>query len=123
MDKGVVGLLEHDTVASISKTHQRSESINIQYHIIAVPLITQPPSHKAPAQVLLRWATQRGIAVIPKTNDAGRLKANLACCDFDLAESEIKQLNSLNIGLRVRIDTSALNAYTYFKYLLFTTRS
>ncbi|PAV22092.1 Aldo keto reductase [Pyrrhoderma noxium] len=78
LNKGVVGLLEHDVVASLSKTHQ-----------------------KTPAQILLRWATQRGIAVIPKTNNAERLKSNLACVNFDLTETELKQLSSLNIGLRL----------------------
>lgn len=56
----------------------------------------------APAQVLLRWATQRGIAVIPKSNSHERLVANLDCCSFNLSEAELKELNSLNINLRVR---------------------
>ena len=45
---------------------------------------------KTPAQVLLRWATQRGIAVIPKSNQSERLAENLACCDFDLTDAEIE---------------------------------
>jgi diketogulonate reductase-like aldo/keto reductase len=56
----------------------------------------------AEAQVLLRWATQRGIAVIPKSNDQGRLVANLDCNSFDLSESELSALSALNINLRVR---------------------
>ena len=67
-------------------------------NVESAPLIQFP----APAQILLRWATQRGIAVIPKTNNAERLKSNLACVNFDLTETELKQLSSLNIGLRVR---------------------
>lgn len=57
----------------------------------------------APAQVLLRWATQRGIAVIPKSNDPERVKLNLRCDDFNLSEEEINRFNSLNIGLRVSL--------------------
>ncbi|KAK5064971.1 hypothetical protein LTR84_000806 [Exophiala bonariae] len=55
---------------------------------------------RSPAQVLLRWATQRGIAVIPKSNNAGRLKQNLEVTDFDLSKEEIEAISALNIGLR-----------------------
>jgi D-xylose reductase len=55
-----------------------------------------------PAQVLLRWATQRGIAVIPKTNNNDRLRSNLDCTSFDLTEAEFDAINSLNADLRVR---------------------
>lgn len=56
--------------------------------------------NKTPAQVLLRWATQRGVAVIPKSNNQGRLAQNLDVCSFDLAEDEIKAISSLDKGLR-----------------------
>lgn len=55
---------------------------------------------KTPAQVLLRWATQRGVAVIPKSNNPDRLKQNLEVTDFDLKEEEIKEISALNKGLR-----------------------
>jgi len=55
---------------------------------------------KSTAQVLLRWATQRGIAVIPKSNNHERLIQNLKCTDFDLTEEQIKAISALNINLR-----------------------
>lgn len=61
---------------------------------------------KTPAQVLLRWATQRGIAVIPKSNNQGRLAANLDVCSFDLADSEIKEISSLDRNLRFNNPTN-----------------
>lgn len=54
----------------------------------------------APAQVLLRWATQRGIAVIPKSSDPVRLLQNFHSTDFHLTEEQIKEISSLNINLR-----------------------
>ncbi|WPH02855.1 Aldo/keto reductase [Acrodontium crateriforme] len=56
--------------------------------------------NKTPAQVLLRWATQRGIAVIPKSNNQSRLAQNLDVCSFDLTEEEIKTINAMDRGLR-----------------------
>ncbi|KAJ9148879.1 NAD(P)H-dependent pentose reductase [Pleurostoma richardsiae] len=55
---------------------------------------------KTPAQVLLRWATQRSIAVIPKSNNEERLKQNLDCTSFDLTKEEIEEISSLDEGLR-----------------------
>lgn len=55
---------------------------------------------KTQAQILLRWATQRGIAVIPKSNQHERLIQNFRCNDFNLTEQQIKEISSLDIGLR-----------------------
>ncbi|KAI1386634.1 Aldo/keto reductase [Hypoxylon trugodes] len=55
---------------------------------------------KSPGQVLLRWCTQRGIIVIPKSNSVERLKQNLESSTFDLSEDEIKQISALNVNLR-----------------------
>ena len=70
-------VLQHDKVTSIATAHNRSA-----------------------AQVILRWATQRNIAVIPKSNNVDRLKQNLNSADFDLTEEELATVSSLNIGLR-----------------------
>jgi len=66
------------------------------------PIVNAARAHqKEPAQVLLRWATQRGIAVIPKTNKADRLPSNLDCTSFDLTAGEIEAIDALNINLRL----------------------
>jgi D-xylose reductase len=55
---------------------------------------------KTPAQVLLRWATQRGLAVIPKSSSEERLKSNLDCLSFDLSDEDIKKISGLDRNLR-----------------------
>lgn len=55
---------------------------------------------KTPAQVLLRWSTQRGIAVIPKSNNAERLKQNLEVTSFDLEQGELDAISGLDRNLR-----------------------
>ena len=55
---------------------------------------------KTPAQVLLRWSTQRGIAVIPKSNQQARLQQNLDVTQWDLSEKEITDISALNKNLR-----------------------
>lgn len=59
-------------------------------------------AHKAtPAQVLLRWATQRGITVIPKSSNPQRLKENLDNTSLDLTDDEIKSISALDRGFRI----------------------
>ncbi|KAF2002078.1 putative aldo-keto reductase [Amniculicola lignicola CBS 123094] len=53
-----------------------------------------------PAQILLRWATQRNIAVIPKSNNPERMAQNLSVLEFDLVSNEIEMISGLNQGLR-----------------------
>ena len=55
---------------------------------------------KSPAQVLLRWATQREVAVIPKSNNPDRLAQNLDVLNFDLTEAEIYEISGLDKGIR-----------------------
>ncbi|KAK1994792.1 aldo/keto reductase [Colletotrichum falcatum] len=73
----------------------------------ARPLFEADPVRRAaeehgvtPAQVLLRWATQRGVAVIPKSNSQDRLRQNLEANGFDLAPAELESISDLDIGLR-----------------------
>ena len=55
---------------------------------------------KSPAQILLRWATQRNIAVIPKSNNQSRLAQNLDVTAWDLSWDEIKEISGLDKDLR-----------------------
>lgn len=53
---------------------------------------------KTPAQVMLKFLTQRGISVIPKSKHENRLKENIDIFDFNLTEQEIKEIRSLDLN-------------------------
>lgn len=55
---------------------------------------------KTPAQVVLRWAVQRGTAVIPKTTNEKRMAENIALFDFALTEEQMKSISALNRNKR-----------------------
>lgn len=61
---------------------------------------------KTPAQVLLRFITQLGVAVIPKSTNAERLKQNIEVLNFELTASEMKELEALDKGETCRSFTS-----------------
>lgn len=51
---------------------------------------------KTPAQVLLRYQLQRGIAVIPKSVTASRIVSNIDVFDFSLSADEMKIIDSFD---------------------------
>lgn len=53
-----------------------------------------------PGQVVLRWATQRNIAVIPKSLSPVRLAQNLEHTSVQLSQEQIDAISALNIDLR-----------------------
>jgi D-xylose reductase len=61
---------------------------------------------KTPAQVLLRWATQRGLAVIPKTNRPEVMAQNLDCFGWDIAEEDMARIAKLEMNLKFNKPTN-----------------
>ncbi|KAJ3046087.1 NAD(P)H-dependent D-xylose reductase (XR) [Rhizophlyctis rosea] len=70
-------LVQHDVITALAKKHSVT-----------------------PAQILLRWATQRNIAVIPKSNNPERLASNRDVFSFNLSAEEIKSISALENGHR-----------------------
>src|SRR5438876_505636 len=51
---------------------------------------------RTPAQVLLRWAVQRGIPVIPKSTKRDRIAENGQIFDFTLSDADMAALDALD---------------------------
>ena len=73
--EGSHGIFAHPTLTEIGRAHGKSA-----------------------AQVALRWAVQRGIAIIPKSTHRERLAENLAIWDFALADDEMARIRALDTG-------------------------
>jgi diketogulonate reductase-like aldo/keto reductase len=53
-------------------------------------------NQRTPAQVLLRWAVQRGIPVIPKSTRRERIEENAGIFDFTLSDADMQALDALD---------------------------
>lgn len=73
--EGGHGIFTHPTLTEIGRAHGKSA-----------------------AQVALRWAVQRGVAIIPKSTHRERLAENLDIWDFALSEDEMARLRALDLG-------------------------
>lgn len=74
--------------------------------ILADPVLTAiaEKNGKSPAQVILRWHLQNGVAVIPKSVTPSRLKENADIFDFELSPDDIGLINRLDAGTRFGAD-------------------
>jgi D-xylose reductase len=66
------------------------------------PVVTQiaAATRKTPAQIVLRWAVQRGTPVVVKSSQPARLKENIAIFDFELSPDHMQAIASLNRNRR-----------------------
>ena len=55
---------------------------------------------KTPAQVILRWHTQMGFAVIPGSRNVDHIRDNLDILDFALTDAEMAKIAKLDKGVR-----------------------
>lgn len=58
--------------------------------------ITRAHSGKSVAQVVLRWALQRGQVVIPRSSSTTHIPENLQLFDFELSDAEMQAINGLD---------------------------
>lgn len=72
---------------------------------------------KTPAQVALRWLTQRGIVAIPKSTHKERMAQNLDTFDFSLTPVDIQRIAEMN---QTDDGTVNFNDPNFIKYLIET---
>lgn len=57
---------------------------------------------KSPAQIILRWHLQRGMAVIPKSVNPERIRQNMDVFDFELEQADMDAVFALDTGISQR---------------------
>lgn len=83
-----------DSAALLGRKEDTSEP-SLMNH----PVVTNIAANrgKSPAQVLVRWSLNRGIAVLPKSVSPERIHANLhGALGWSLTDAEMKELSSIS---------------------------
>ncbi|MBQ9577580.1 MAG: aldo/keto reductase [Muribaculaceae bacterium] len=88
-------------------------------NLFADPVLTEIGAQygKTPAQVALRWLTQRGIVAIPKSTHKERMAQNLDTFDFSLTPVDIQRIAEMN---QTDDGTVNFNDPNFIKYLIET---
>ena len=68
---------------------------------------------KIAAQTALRWNTQRGVVIIPKSTHPERMSENLDIWDFTLADEDMSAISALDLGHSEIIDHSTAQTAKY----------
>lgn len=63
---------------------------------------------KTPAQIVLRWNIELGLATIPRSSNSARLAQNLDIFDFALTPEEIASITALDTGAEKRVDSDTM---------------
>ncbi|CAH1786423.1 unnamed protein product [Owenia fusiformis] len=56
---------------------------------------------RTPGQIMLRYQIQRGVGVVPKSNDKQRQTDNIQIFDFEFSVEDMKSLHELNRDFRI----------------------
>jgi diketogulonate reductase-like aldo/keto reductase len=62
--------------------------------------LSRRPETKSTAQILIRWALQHGLAVIPKSANRGRIFENADVFDFEISTDDMRLLDRFDENLR-----------------------
>lgn len=52
--------------------------------------------HKSAAQIMLRWGLQKGVVVIPKSQNHFRISQNIDIFDFNISPADMLKLDQLS---------------------------
>ena len=69
-------------------------------------------------QIILRWNIQKGFIPIPASVTEKHLESNISVFDFALLEEEMKAIDDLECGMRVRFDPDT-RFPTWYKIIFF----
>ena len=88
-------------------------------NLFADPVLTEIGAQygKSPAQVALRWLTQRGIVAIPKSTHRERMAQNLDIFDFSLTPADMQRIAALNVNDEGTVN---FNDPNFIKFLIET---
>lgn len=78
-------------------------------NLLSEPVLTALAAKygKTPAQIVLRWSIELGLATIPRSSNRERLAQNLDVFDFALSAEEVARISALDTGAEKRADSDA----------------
>jgi methylglyoxal/glyoxal reductase len=94
--------LKDPKLIAVAKKYSRAEAppATLQSQLPLIDKRLRRSETKSTAQILIRWALQHGVPVIPKSADRGRIFENAEVFDFEITAEDMQTLNRFNENLR-----------------------
>lgn len=79
--------------------------------LLAEPVLARIAERKgkSPAQIVLRWHLQLGNTVVPRSVTPSRIRENLSVYDFALGPQDLRDIATLDNGVRIGPDPDTVN--------------
>ena len=75
--------------------------------------------NKTPAQVILRWLRQEGIAAIPKSVHRERMEQNFDIDDFIISDEDMEKIRKMDSGNSLILDIPSLDEVCRLHHIRF----
>lgn len=99
--------LKDPKLVGVARKYRVGSNLSPSGRKIAVRLkISGEKESKSTAQILIRWAIQHQLVVIPKSVNPGRIRENAHVFDFEIGADDMRILDGLNENLRTSWDPS-----------------
>jgi len=107
-------LLQNEKLLEFCKEHnivvEAYSPLTFGKHLEDKRLTTFAKKHgKTPAQILLRWAFQKGLVTLPKTVRKERIKENFDILDFKLTLEDMKEIDKWDSNYRTHWDPNTVD--------------
>jgi diketogulonate reductase-like aldo/keto reductase len=78
----------------------KAQTARSRPRLLLVDSLLPHSNTKSPAQILIRWALQHGLVVIPKSANRARIFENAHVFDFEITPEDMRLLDGFNENLR-----------------------
>jgi diketogulonate reductase-like aldo/keto reductase len=94
--------LKDPKLIAVAKKYSRAEAhpAALPSQLPLIDKLSRSSKTKSTAQILIRWALQHGLAVIPKSANRGRIFENADVFDFEITSDDMQALNRFHENLR-----------------------
>jgi diketogulonate reductase-like aldo/keto reductase len=94
--------LKDPKLVAVAKKYSTSkaQTARSRPRLLLVDSLLPHSNTKSPAQILIRWALQHGLVVIPKSANRARIFENAHVFDFEITPEDMRLLDGFNENLR-----------------------
>ncbi len=91
-------LTAYSPLGSTDREHRKDDEPALLEHPIICEIAEELDA--SAAQILIKWAVERGTVVIPKSVNPGRIEENLASLELSLTDEQMKAIAEMDKGYR-----------------------
>lgn len=98
LDERGIAMTAYSPLGSMDRVNRRDDEPPLLFHPVIEEIAEEVGATSA--QVLIKWAVERGTSVIPKSVNPARIAQNLAALEVELSAGQMERIAALDKGYR-----------------------